>query len=263
MENPHVVPAKKPSKKNLAIITGVLIALLVCFLVSFLIILMNSNSPSEDVAEIVDETDTSEVPPVAATMYEFSGDYITATLPTGWTIEEYSDETGMHDYVDTGSVTFGGLTGLEIFDENRDMLFYLKGIDGIGGGGGCSDIGVFEDTEQTYVDQVRAETLEMGFEPTVVVDLTEKERSEIFSMGERFRRVNHQLYTPKTDNQTVFNTMCGIEAQFIVIEELGFEINDGENQYSANAYSFGLTELPTNDAVFAELDEVLNSIIVK
>lgn len=193
----------------------------------------------------------------------FEGNYFTATLPENWTMVEYSTAEGMYEYAITENVGFKGLTGMEIFDENGNKVFFINGIDGIGGGGGCSSIGVFADTEDSYVESVKNETNEMGFEPTEEIDLSYSTYSEVSTMGLRFRRVNNVLYTTKNDNLNVFNTVCGVEGQFVKIENLSFSITENQATYSANAYSFGIPEIITDEHTLEHLDEVLNSIVIK
>lgn len=265
---------KTKSHKKLFIALGFifLLALIVCIGLSALIIMnanksanneqenQENNLPDEETDNLGDDTKEEN----HNDAYEqYLGTYLSARIPEGWLIKEYTDETGMYQYAQTEGVTFSGLTGLEILDENLTVLFSLSGVDGIGGGGGCEEIGVFSDTEASYVQDVKNQTDELGFTPTLEIDLTNAEYSEIFTMGLRFRRVGNVLYYATTENQTVFNTACGLESQFVKIDELNFTVDDENGEYTANAYGYGINSTVTDPHTLEHLDEVLNSIVVK
>jgi len=209
-----------------------------------------SNTTSDSTQENVEQNATKI----------FVGEFVTATIPTDWSIIEYSDENGMSAFVDTGDVTFSGLTGLEILDGDSNIVFSLKGIDGVGGAGGCLSLAKFADTQLSYIQSVQQETDALGFGSTTIVDLTSSDYVEIETLNHRFRRVDNILYFAK-DYSMHFNTACGIDAQFIKLDELSFTIQDGSNApYSANAYKYGISSNVNSSSTLEKLDAVLVSL---
>ena len=71
----------------------------------------------------------------------FTGKYISATLPNGWSIEEY--ENGQGSTMLNTQETYSGLTGLKIFKEDVE-LFSMQAISGLGFAG-CSNYAKFLD----------------------------------------------------------------------------------------------------------------------
>ncbi len=267
------------SNKKLLIIVMVFV-LIFCFTITLLgiagyLIYSTSKSPAEndsntnqqnnnqdnDQEELEpQQQDSSEEEEEVAITKLFKGNFVQATIPIDWTIVEHSNAEGMYDFFDTGSITFSGLTGLDIKDENNNIVFQLKGIEGIGGAGGCAEVARFLDTEASYIQMVQEERAMFEFEPTVVIDLSSEEYSEISSLDKNMRRVGSVLYVAMEENSSVFNTACGISAQFLTTGEASFNINDGEFEYSGNTYAFGISESITDSNTLEKLDQVLNSL---
>jgi len=212
-----------------------------------------SNTSNQTQEEVIEEPTTET----------FVGKYVTATIPLNWSIVEYSNKDGMAGFADTGAVTFSGLTGLEVLNENSKVVFSFKGIDGIGGAGGCSSVARFSDTQASYIQSVKDETDALGFTATTVLDFTNTDYTEIETLNHVFRRVNNVLYYAG-DYSLFFNTACGINAQFIKLDELSFTIKDGSNPvYTANAYKFGISTTVTDSETLEKLDEVLKTLKAK
>lgn len=196
---------------------------------------------------------------------EFAGNSIEAILPTDWTIKEYNDVSGMKPNSFVEGVTYSGLTGLDILDENKKIIFTLRGVDGIGGAGGCSELAVFSDTEETYIQTVKDETSEVGiFDSTEIIDLKNKDYSEIKFLGLTLRRVGNVIYKERDDGkQSTFNTACGVGAQFTEIPELGFNVVDSGSNYSTNVYAFSINSQVNDNVTLTKLDGVLESMVSK
>lgn len=265
----------KSSKRNIYLISGFVLILLS---VATLMLLLNSqtrnqqSNSSNSIEQQVEETQNNDQqkPSEVETKNEnndnstktYVGNSIIATIPNNWSIVEYSTKEGMSAFADTGTVQFSGLTGLEVKDENNAVVFSLKGIDGIGGAGGCTTLTKFSDTEQSYIDNIKTETSVLGFGQTNVIDVSQSNYTEFELLGLRFRRIDNNLYVAKNYSMA-FNTSCGIEAQFIKIDEISFTINDSGNSYSANAYKFTIPSSVVDTQKLNKLDGVLESIVAK
>lgn len=256
METPQNFEARS-RRKTFMVLTTILLAILACILVALIYVFVSSSrKPSQNNSAEFNQSDQQSQENVAST-YNFEGEYIKAALPTGWLIKEYNDVSGMNLHMD--NLEYSGLTGLDVLDQNGVVIFSLNGIDGIGGGGGCLEIGVFEDTQSSYVEGIQIETEELGIGVTQQKDLTGVDYSSILFLGEKFRRVGTDLYTAdKSDD--VFNTFCGIKADFIQVEGLSFSVEQPEPSYTSNVYHFEISkDVALSDATLTELDSVLNS----
>jgi len=279
MDNLHPQPQQKDKRKTTLIIVVLLAICIVCFLgliaLGSLGYLTYSQMPesvnqsnktnstnSTSVSNSTNSTNTTKnEAPKAEIKKTFVGTHLTATIPEDWNIVEYSNSSGMNQFVDNGS-TFSGLTGIEVLDENNNIVFDLGGIDGIGGGSGCSTLAQFNDTELSYIQNIKEETELYGDEPTKVIDLTKEVYTEINTLNLRLRRVGNKMYVAKNFSQS-FNTSCGIEEQFVKLDELKFTIKDGADTYSANAYKFEINESVLLESTLIKLDEVLLSLKAK
>lgn len=195
-----------------------------------------------------------------STTKEIKGNFVSAIIPNNWTIKEYSDFTGMEMTVEDEFITYSGLTGLEIINENNTVVFSFKGVNGIGGAGGCSEVAKFSDTEQSYIEAIKAETFDIFAEETKVLDYTNKEYSPIFVLGARLRRVENAMYTASDENLTVFNTSCGVGARDVTMNDLGYTINDSGSEYSVRVYMFRLNANIINESELTKLDNILNTL---
>lgn len=225
-------------------------------------VITNSSNTAEEQSNTSNNTDndTDLEEEESPTTKVFTGNYIQATIPFDWNIREYDDESGMEAFISGGNAEFDGLTGLEIRNAKDQVVFRLQGIDGVGGAGGCSEVGQFNDTELSYIQTIQADNESLEFEPAVVIDLKNTEYSPIFTLGLRFRRVENKLYLAIEENPTVFNTACGINAQFVRITELGFSVEDDLGSYRIDAYSFELNSDITDNTELVKLGGVLNTL---
>lgn len=262
------------SNKKLLIIVMILV-LILCFTATIIgiagyLIIGTSKSPVPDDSNNNQQNTQDELQPqpqdgseedeTIATTKLFKGEYMQATIPVDWSIVEHSDAVGMYDFFDTGSITFSGLTGLDIKDENNNIVFQLKGIEGIGGAGGCADVGKFSDTEASYIQMIQEERAMFEFEPTIVIDLSSEDYAEISTLDKNMRRVGSVLFIASEESPSAFNTACGISAQFLTTGEASFNIIDGEFEYTVNTYSFGISDGVADVATLEKLDDVLNSL---
>src|SRR3972149_7087618 len=78
---------------------------------------------------------TSEVNPDQTN--NFKGKYLETVLPNGWKLEEYENGQGTDSLL--GEVSYRGLTGFAIFNENNAKVFATKAVMGVGGIG-CGEI---------------------------------------------------------------------------------------------------------------------------
>jgi hypothetical protein len=267
----NLTPAKNKSLVNFLLISLVIIILLGIVILVAAVYLRNSNATVNTInSNVENQQQTSQVvsstveapKPKAELNRVFVGTFVTATIPVNWNIVEYTNFKGMSENTITENIDFSGLTGLEIFNDSGDVVFSFRGIDGIGGGYGCSSVVRFKDTDAQYIQNIIDETelTEMG--STTVIDKTKATYSEINALNLRFRRVENKMYVAKNFS-TSFNTACGIEEQFVKIDELQFNgVQDGV-KYSSNAYKFGINSSIMNESTFQKLDEVLNTLKAK
>lgn len=262
-------PTSKVSKSKKPIIIVIFLLLFFCCAVivgaAVMLVVLNKPAPTTTVNPPTSGQNDTQDEPEEETELElqskdFKGKYVQATIPNDWTIKEYENEQGLEAYITTEGVTYSGLTGLEIVDENQVLVFSFKGIDGVGGAGGCMEVAKFADTEASYIQQIQNDTQEVGFEPSTVLDLTAEEYSVIFTLDLRMRRVDNVVYIASPTNQTVFNPYCGIDAQYVRIPELGYVVNDGGESYTLDSYSFGINTVVTSEETLAKLDDVLNTL---
>jgi len=219
-----------------------------------------SNIQKEPVA-ISTNNDADESESDTAETYQSKAQYLAATLPNNWTIKEYFDVKGMAQAIDSLGVKYSGLTGFEIINEDSDVIFSIRGATGIGGGGGCSEVIQFEDTQASYIQTIVSDTAEIGFGPTNVIKISGPYYSEISFLGLRMRRLDNSIYFAMNNEPIGYNTACGINAQFVMIDALTFTIEDGDSQYTANVYAPKLnTDINYQEETLLKLDAVLNSL---
>ncbi len=260
---------KQKGKKTLIILLVlIIIALLFTSIAAVAVLLLSKsdNSSTDDVSQQEDSDISTEYENIdsneqaSSTTEEFNGSYIQATIPTDWNIVEYSDVNGMKYYAEQEGLTFSGLTGISILDEDNVEVFTLKGVDGIGGTGGCTELAQFSDTEASYVQTTIDETNVLGFGPTNVLDYTASNYSDISFLGKDFRRVGNVLYVDMENSLTAFNAGCGLNGQFVTLNALGFTLSSNLDTYTAYAYEFKINSAVVDEETLTKLDDVLNSI---
>lgn len=263
------VPEPKRKSKRVLVLSIILLVLVLLFAVITAIVLLVDSQSSSDNDSTNDE-DTQIIPSYVnnestdveqeSLTQEFNGSYIQATIPADWSIVEYSDVNGMKYYAEQEGLTFSGLTGVSVLNEDDVVVFTLKGVDGIGGAGGCAEVAQFSDTESSYIQLVEDDTDMLGFGPTNVLDYTATDYSDISFLGKDFRRVENVLYVDTENSLAVFNPGCGLGGQFVALDSLGFTLSSNLDTYTAYAYEFKINSAVVDDETLSKLDDVLNSI---
>lgn len=214
---------------------------------------MGDSSSEEEAEATQSKTDTT---PLAVTT-TYTGTHTTAELPNGWTIVEYTDNTGSDMLM--GGTTYSDLVGLKVFNPANDEMFFIKAVDGIGGLAGCDETFEFTDTDASYLVTGNDFTGTMGVTPTVV-DLTAETYTEYELLGFDVRRIERTLYRDMYDTEVSgFNPACGIDEAFLTITTLGFSRPISGVADSSYTYSWGIPNIaPIAD--LEELDLILESL---
>lgn len=259
-----VIPPRKYNKR--LIFTGIIIMLvliILCLITIYIYFLRPKNLKD---TSIINEDQNSPSytmsypTPLTPATKEFTGEYISATLPQDWKIVEYTDETGMKAYADIENTTIKGLTGIEIYNETNQKIFGINGIDGIGGGGGCTQLATFPDTQSSYISNIQNETADLGFGTTQIISYTNTVYSNITFLNLNMRRVEDKIYINMSNDPLYFNAGCGINASFARIDQFEFTITNSTSSYNANAYSIGLGSGVNDTQTLEKLDAILNSV---
>lgn len=182
---------------------------------------------------------------------EFNGDYVSATLPKGWTITEYFDGDGSTMMVD--GVSYTGLTGITVANPAGDVVFKLEAVNGIGGTPSCPEYYKFADSDSNYYNQVVATSANYGVVPTVV-DLSSETYSAYTFFGKSVRRVDTDIYWDTTTGGTTFDAACGLDHYVWTIGSLSF-VSYGT---TAHSYQFEITT-GTSSSDLTVLDSILQS----
>lgn len=214
----------------------------------------NNNSSSNNITSYPLEQ-------VPLTQY-FYGKFINSKLPENWKIVEYSDNSGMQNGV--SNVQYTGFTGMDVIDElHFGTIFSLRGVDGVGGGP-CTDVSRFQDTDQSYINNVVKTGKDAADIDVKVNDLTASTYSKVNLMGLTMRRIGDQLYNNESNDAAHFNPSCGVGAKIIGLSSVGFAISAQNTPMMKNNFSpFEWKINVNNDQELATLDEILNSITVK
>jgi hypothetical protein len=186
---------------------------------------------------------------------EFTGKYVTATLPEEWTIIEYFDGDGSDILVE--GVTYEGLTGLKIFNPDDDTVFALAAVYGIGGIEACNDYYEFPDNSLSYYQEVATAANEIGITPNII-EVAADTYTEFTLFDLRVRRGGYTLYWDlNSDDPSSFDAACGMNAHIFIFDDLQFSA-DGN---SLGNYQFDLSN-SVNEADLLTLDSVLDSLEV-
>jgi hypothetical protein len=217
-----------------------------------------TGTAQEDETKATDEGSETEVANQAQTT-TFEGDYITAELPQGWTIVEYTDENGSDMIMD--GMTYSGLVGLKVFNPNSDEMFYLKAVDGIGGLAGCDEVYQFTDSAVAYLGLGNDLTGISGVTPTIV-DLTAQTYSEYTLLGFNIRRIDREIYRDAYDSDYAgFNAGCGIDQFVFELSTLSYERTIAGSVDSGHTYSWEIpSSAPLTD--LDTLDDILESLSI-
>ena len=186
------------------------------------------------------------------TLEVYEGESIEAILPKGWSIVEYHDGEGT-EMLPTYT-SFTGLTGLEIFHEEKQIL-ELIGAWAVGFPE-CPELVVFSDTSGDYISEVAAMGEEFGVE-TVIADYTSIDYAGFDWLGRYFRRVGNVLYSDSNLETESFDTLC--ETGVVSFQELSFTNTEGE---IGTAYFYAISEDSTEEELRI-LDGILASMVVR
>ncbi len=258
---------KGPKQEKTALIVSVVISTVVLLIIGIIIVyilsnsnikLSNNSSSQDQISVPVSYVNNKTDEPLT---FQYQGEYINAILPLEWSLVEYTDVTGMKYAVNDPSITYTGLTGYEILNENNSVIFSFKGVDGIGGSGGCTELAQFADTQASYITNIQNETLEVGMDATVVTDYSSEDYTEISFAGKEFRRIGNNLFVNMSTNPMYFNAGCGISRKILSTTQFQFSINNSNNPNQSAPYDFRINPAISDETTLNTLDAVLNSIV--
>lgn len=249
-----------PRKMNVLLITNIFLTLLIIGLGVYIFmtdkkvkqlekgIQKKENITQKDADEnkIVEKEKTTET--------EYKGEYISAKLPKGWEIKEYTGG----DAITTAekSVQYSGLTNL-IISKDKENLFEMKIIDGIGLLG-CPEYVKFKDFPPAKIQEIEKENKEIGM-TTEYIDYTNISYSEFTFLGSKVRRVKNRLFSDMDDVEQYFDPGC---LEVIYLEDIFATASSNSNQttpYKINIYQVTILGNSTENTL-KELDKVLESI---
>jgi len=255
---PTPQPASKPKSKS----NGGLVALCICLaliVVGLLVYIayekeyiqipfLSKNDASTEKTEEKKADDTT----VAATTTTFTGKTVTATLPDGWSMQEYYDGKGT-EYLSEGPV-YKGLTGIKIFNKDNTSMFYLAAVYGIGFAG-CSEYYAFADDNPAYRAQAQASADEMG-DPMNINDFSSMPYFEYEVFGRTVRRIATKIYLDDEEGNNYFEAPCFN----VVVTFEGLSFTDETNQ-KYEAYFYGFNTTITGEELL-KVDDILKSMEV-
>lgn len=249
-----------PRKMNVLLITNIFLTLLIIGLGVYIFmtdkkvkqlekgIQKKENITQKDADEnkIVEKEKTTET--------EYKGEYISAKLPKGWEIKEYTGG----DAITTAekSVQYSGLTNL-IISKDKENIFEMKIIDGIGLLG-CPEYVKFKDFPPAKIQEIEKENKEIGM-TTEYIDYTNISYSEFTFLGSKVRRVKNRLFSDMDDVEQYFDPGC---LEVIYLEDIFATASSNSNQttpYKINIYQVTILGNSTENTL-KELDKVLESI---
>ncbi|MEI7579759.1 MAG: hypothetical protein WCJ58_07065 [bacterium] len=219
-----VIP-KKPGNKGLFIvIIGLLliITILLCVLIFPILAYFRDNDETEQ------KVSNTAVPTVAATEVivkptntAFTGKYVTASLPAGWTVVEKYDGDGS-DMLMSGA-TYTGLSFLSI-NKNNTAVLTLSAAYGIGGSDSCDSVLKFQDTPQSYLDGINDMTKLALQKDVTIIDLTNKKYNEFRFLGLLVRRYDSTLAWNMNSQGTEFLPACGLNGMFPQFSDISLNV---------------------------------------
>jgi hypothetical protein len=258
---PTPQPASKPKSKS----NGGLVALCICLaliVVGLLVYIayekeyiqipfLSKNNSAQDAEEDgnTDNTDATEADNAIATT-TFTGETVTATLPEGWTMQEYYDGQGS-EYLSEGP-DYAGLTGIKIFNPSNTSMFYLAGVNGIGFAG-CSEYYAFADDNPAYRAQAQASADEMGEEMNIN-NFSSMPYFEYEMLGRTVRRIATKIYLDDEEGNNYFEAPCFN----VVVTFEGLTYTDETNNLY-QAYFYGFNTTITGDELL-KVDDILKSM---
>ena len=249
-----------PRKMNVLLITNIFLTLLIIGLGVYIFMTDKKVKQLEkgiQKKENITQKDTDEnkiVEKEKTTETEYKGEYISAKLPKGWEIKEYTGG----DAITTAekSVQYSGLTNL-IISKDKENLFEMKIIDGIGLLG-CPEYVKFKDFPPAKIQEIEKENKEIGM-TTEYIDYTNISYSEFTFLGSKVRRVKNRLFSDMDDVEQYFDPGC---LEVIYLEDIFATASSNSNQttpYKINIYQVTILGNSTENTL-KELDKVLESI---
>ena len=185
---------------------------------------------------------------------DFTGEFVKAQLPEGWSIKEYKDGDGTKLMVDDSNPK--GLTGLEV-KKGETVMFKLEGLDGYGSNY-CGELAHFKDLGKEYEDEIRTQNEEAGVE-TKILDYTSTPYTETNLFGIKTRRVEKTLYYDTIEEGGYFEPQC--VKNVLIFKDLKFAVGKAPNQTEKGDYQYTLSE-GVNEENLVMLDEILKSMKV-
>lgn len=164
----------------------------------------------EEKEKVKENTQTKEEKP-ESTLYK--GKYLTAKVPTGWSIKEYLDGEGDAQ----SSVPLKGLTQLTVFKSKEEILSF-KGIYGIGFEG-CPELPHFPDSSVEYEKEQEGYNKEM-FGEIKYTNYKSSDYVDFKLLGQRMRLVGNKIYYDTVPNNSYFEPQCA--HAFVDLEPLGY-----------------------------------------
>jgi len=256
---PTPQPASKPKSNGGLVALCICLALIVVGLLLYIayekeyiqIPFLSKTNSAQDAEEDgnTDETDPAEADdPVVTTT--FTGETVTATLPEGWTMQEYYDGQGS-EYLSEGP-DYVGLTGIKIFNPSNTSMFYLAGVNGIGFAG-CSEYYAFADDNPAYRAEAQDSADEMGEEMNIN-DFSNMPYAEYEVLGRTVRRIATKIYLDDEEGNNYFEAPCFN----VVVTFEGLTYTDEDN-YPYQAYFYGFNTTITGEELL-KVDDILKSM---
>jgi len=249
----------KPKKRVGLVVLAILLSLIVVGLLVYIayekeyiqIPFLSKTNSAQDTEENgnTDNSDATEADDAVATT-TFTGDTVTATLPEGWTMQEYYDGQGS-EYLSEGP-DYVGLTGLKLFNPDGVQMFYLAGVNGIGFAG-CSEYYAFADDNPAYRAQAQASADEMG-DPMNINDFSSMPYFEYEMLGRTVRRIATKIYLDDEEGNNYFEAPCFN----VVVTFEGLSYTDETNN-PYQAYFYGFNTTITGDELL-QVDSILESL---
>jgi len=203
-----------------------------------------------DMEEIAEEVDT----------VAFAGTYISADVPTGWTVTEYEDGAGGYGLL--SDAIYDGLTAITVSNPAGDVVFKIEGVNGIGGTGECSQVYQFADTDAAYVLEQQNLTVGLGNPIPPTVDLAGQDYVdfELFGMEGRFLG-NTAYWNVASVGSGAFNPACNMLQVALENVGLSFDYTTSGQTYTDFLYMPNTTS-DFQSAQAEELAEILSSLTV-
>ncbi len=255
-------PASKPKSHGGLVALCIFLALIVVGLLVYIayekeyiqIPLLSKTNSAEDTSEDANtnDSDATESNDTSASTTTFTGQTVTATLPIGWTMQEYYNGQGT-EYLSEGPI-YTGLTAIKIFNASNTELFHLAGVNGIGFAG-CSEYYAFADDNPAYRAQAQASADEMG-DAMNINDFSNMPYAEYDVLGRTVRRIATKIYLDDEEGNNYFEAPCFN----VIVTFEGLSYTD-ESNYPYEAYFYGFNTAITGEELL-KVDDILKSMVV-